>query len=70
MLPESVNMEGVMTASKELEDLFKDARQQVDSWPIWQRSLDPQGAEGFGGCEATPHKSDCHPSSVENKVKL
>jgi hypothetical protein len=37
-------MECIMTASKELEILFRDARRQVDSWDAWQRSVDPYSA--------------------------
>lgn len=33
-----------MTASKELETVFRDARRQVDTWDTWQRSLDPHSA--------------------------
>jgi hypothetical protein len=46
-----------MTASKELETLFMDARQQVGSWPTWQRSIDPQGAESEFSCSAQEKKT-------------
>lgn len=41
-----------MTASKELETLFRDARKQVESWHAWQRSVDPQGTVSTFACHA------------------
>lgn len=50
-----------MTASKELETVFRDARRQVDSWDTWQRSLDPHSATVITiscAAEASEHRQE------------
>jgi hypothetical protein len=54
-----------MKLSRQLEDVLNQIGQEVDSWPEWKRSIDPQ-AHRDSGFEQSVFSSDGTERSAEN----
>jgi hypothetical protein len=55
-----------MKVSKELAEILQEASNEVDTWPRWQRSLDPQGSRR-GSSEEAPESEGSAQDASDTK---